>query len=265
MPLSCSLLDAGSLQSWLSQIKVWMDSNPNEVVTLLLVNSDNNSTESYGAAFDASGISKYGYIPPSASAMATWPTLQTLISANTRLVTFLTNTSPSEAYPYLLPEFSYVFENEFSVTSLTDFSCDLSRPSSLSSAASAISAGYLPLLNHFTYATQAFGIQVPNIGNISTTNSPNLNTTGSLGAEAEKCQKQWGIKPTFVLVDFWNVAGPIAVVDSLNGITPTGRKSVSQNLLTEKTSGAGALEGWSGWKIAATLLVTVAGMNVFCL
>jgi hypothetical protein len=246
-----------------------MDGNPNEVVTLLLVNSDNNSTATFGSVFSASGIDKYGYTPSSTTGpQTTWPTLQTMISANTRLVTFIASIDYSTTYPYLLPEFNYAFETPFSVTSLSSFTCNLDRPSSLTSggATAAISAGYMPLLNHFVDTAESFGIQVPDVTDISTTNSPSLNMTGSLGTEANKCASQWGIKPTFILVDFWNVAGPIAAVDALNGITATGRTTVSQNVLSQSTSGAGkVLDGVSRWAVAGAVLLMVAGMNIVCL
>lgn len=37
---SCLLLDAGPVTSYLAKVKTWMDANPNEVVTILWVNSD---------------------------------------------------------------------------------------------------------------------------------------------------------------------------------------------------------------------------------
>lgn len=88
--------------------------------------------------------------------------------------------------------------------------------------------------------------------------------TGSLGTEANKCATQWGTKPNFVLVDFWNVAGPIAAVDALNGITASGRTSVSQAVLSQLTSGAGRVVNGetSRWVVAGAVLVAVAGMNV---
>lgn len=264
---SCSLLDGGSLEAFLSDIKFWMDSNPNEVVTLLLVNSDNNSTAAFGSAFAASGIDEYGYTPSSTTGpQTTWPTLQTMISANTRLVTFIASIDYSTTYPYLIPEFNYVFETPFSVTSLSNFTCDLDRPSTLTSAAVAISAGYMPLLNHFVDTAEAFNIQVPDVTDIATTNSPSLNLTGSVGTVLNECASQYGIKPSFILVDFWNVAGPIAAVDALNGITATGRTTVSQAIPLQTSSGAGkVLDGLSSWAVAGAVLLMVAGMNVFCL
>lgn len=37
---SCLLLDAGNITSYLSKVKSWLDENPNEVITILWVNSD---------------------------------------------------------------------------------------------------------------------------------------------------------------------------------------------------------------------------------
>jgi hypothetical protein len=46
---SCSLLDGGSLLTFLTAIKTWMDVNPNEIVTLLLVNSDDEDASTFGS------------------------------------------------------------------------------------------------------------------------------------------------------------------------------------------------------------------------
>lgn len=45
---TCTLLDAGTLEDFLVKIKTWMDENPNEVVTLLIVNSDDEDVASFG-------------------------------------------------------------------------------------------------------------------------------------------------------------------------------------------------------------------------
>ncbi|KAG4442992.1 hypothetical protein IFR05_001523 [Cadophora sp. M221] len=257
---SCSLLDGGSLESWLSKIKTWMDANPNEVVSILLVNSDNHDASDFGAAFEASGISEYGFTPASTTAMSTWPTLQTLISANTRLVTFIASIDYDTAYPYLLPEFTYMFENPYDVTSSSGFNCTVDRPSSLSSGtgASAISSGYMSLMNHFQYNAMAFGITVPAVGLIETTNSGATNTTGALGTHAVQCNSEWGGKPTFVLVDFFNVGPAIEVADDMNGITPTGRITLSTAQLTADTSAAVRPESRSWFGIAAMAMGVVA-------
>ncbi|KAI1417711.1 PLC-like phosphodiesterase [Hypoxylon sp. FL1857] len=231
---SCDLLDAGTLQNWLTPIKSWMDSNPNEVVTLLIVNSDGKDVAEFGSAFSASGLDKYGYTPSGNG----WPTLQEMISANTRLVTFIASITPNGQYPYLLSEFDHVFETPFEVTSLSGFNCTLDRPSSQSSAGAAITAGLMPLMNHFKYNLLAASIEVPDADNITTTNSPSTSTTGNLGLHAQNCNQQWGIKPTFVLVDFFNEGPAIQTADNLNGITAVGRSTAAERTTSVTTATA---------------------------
>ncbi|KAK6950220.1 hypothetical protein Daesc_008546 [Daldinia eschscholtzii] len=218
---SCNLLDAGTLQAWLGPIKSWMDTHPNEVVTLLIVNSDGKSAADFGSVFSASGIDQYGYTPSG----NTWPTLQEMITANKRLVTFIASITEDSQYPYLLSEFDHVFETPFEVTSLSGFNCSLDRPSTQNSAGAAIQAGMLPLMNHFAYNLLGASIMVPNADNITITNSPSTSTTGNLGLHAQTCNEQWGIKPVFVLVDFFNEGPAIETADNLNGITPVGRSN----------------------------------------
>ena len=66
-----------------------MDSNPSQVVTLLLTNGDFVPVDKFGAAMSDSGLATYAYTPPGKLSISDWPTLQELIDANTRLVMFL--------------------------------------------------------------------------------------------------------------------------------------------------------------------------------
>lgn len=265
---SCLLLDSGSLETFLTEIKTWMDANTNEVVTLLLVNSDDESAASFGSVFSSSGIDTYGYTPTSTTApIATWPTLQTLITANTRLITFIASIDYDSTYPYLLPEFTYVFETYFGVLSLDAFNCTLQRPTSVDSAADAVSSNYMGLINHFADTAQSFGITIPNVNDIAITNSAATNTTGALGTQAKQCQSEWGIKPTFILVDFFNVGPSIDTADIMNGIygETTGRTNVSTSVLTATTtysSGASSMGmGIWNWEWMCVMIGAVAVGN----
>ncbi|KAI1769080.1 PLC-like phosphodiesterase [Hypoxylon sp. FL1150] len=231
---SCSLLDAGTLEAWLGDIKTWMDDNPNEVVTLLLVNSDSKDAADFGSVFSSSGIDTYGYTPSGDG----WPTLQEMISADTRLVTFIASITADSDYAYLLSEFDYVFETAYDITSLSGFNCTLDRPSSQDSAAAAIEAGLMPLMNHFKYNALGASIEVPDVDNIAITNSPDTNTTGNLGLHAQTCNDEWGIIPTFVLVDFFNEGPAITTADNLNGIEAEGRSTAAETTTTVSTSTA---------------------------
>lgn len=86
---SCFELDAGPVETYLSTIKTWLDSNPNEVVTLLLTNGDSQPVSTFGTVMVNSGLSTYAYTPGDQVAISDWPTLQELITTGTRLVIFL--------------------------------------------------------------------------------------------------------------------------------------------------------------------------------
>jgi hypothetical protein len=254
----CDLLDAGTLSNWLTEIKTWMDANPNDVVTVLLVNSDDATPAELGAQFQASGIDQYAYTPPSTSSVPqTWPTLQSLISNGTRLMTFVASLSQTSSdFPYLMDEFTFIFENDFENESPTDYSCTPNRPTSLTTTQQAASSGRMFLMNHFLYSTQLFGIQSPNSTYANITNSQNLGT-GSLGSQIQTCTTTYSKPPTFVLVDFFSVGPQQAIesVDQANGITATGRTQVSEEVPSEIISGSPRKEGSL---LAVILAVTAA-------
>lgn len=86
---SCLELDVGSLSSYLSPIKTWLDGNRNEVLTLLLTNGDAIPVSQFGSVFAALGLDEYAYAPGANLAMDQWPTLQSMIDAGKRLVVFM--------------------------------------------------------------------------------------------------------------------------------------------------------------------------------
>lgn len=220
-----------------------MDANPNDVVTILLVNSDSFSATQLHQEFVAANLSSYGYVPPQNTApIQTWPTLQSLIANNTRLITFVADLDPSTTKAanasYLLNEFTFVFENPFQVTSASNFSCTPDRPAAVAgSAATAISSGRLSLVNHFLDLQEAFGIVLPDIANAKLTNA-NSGPVGNLGASASQCAQTFGKQPNFLLVDFFDQGSAIDTADKINGITPVGR--VAQKTLTDTQKSLGS-------------------------
>lgn len=255
----CDLLDAGTLANWLGEIKTWMDRNPNDVVTVLLVNSDNASPADLGAQFQSSGIDKYAYTPPSTSSIPqTWPTLQSLISNGTRLMTFVASLgTPSSDFPYLMDEFTFIFENDFENENPSNYSCTPSRPTTLTTTQQAASSGRMFLMNHFLYSTQLFGIQTPNSTYVNVTNAQT--GFGSLGEQIRECTGVYSKPPNFVLVDFFNVGPAISAVDTANGISSsvTGRKSVPTEALEDFTSGVSKKQG-SMFAVVIAVVVAVA-------
>jgi len=280
---TCELLDAGRLSIWLSSIKIWLDENPNDVVTILLVNGNGASTSSIAAEYAAADITPYAFTPSSTATSPTdahnsgvWPTLQTLISSNTRLISFVASLVDTDASaPYLLNEFDYVFENSYNYTSLADFSCQPERPSNvLNNYPAAQSVGLMPLMNHFVYTDLLPGVQIPDEGSIYQTNAPigsSNCTTGCLGTTAEGCAGVYGQAPSFVLVDFFNVGPSIETVDRLNGVNDiVGRLSLSgaatvpegmssSSSTVSATAAAGTASGTASASASASS--SVAGTN----
>lgn len=235
---SCDLLDAGTLSSWLSSIKSWLDNNPNEVVTILLVNSDNATPTQLAAEFDAAAITSYAYIPSSTTTPpTTWPTLQELITAQKRLLVFvasLDTASISSTESYLMDEFTFIFENPYDNTNVTEFVCTPDRPTAVSGDISAaVSSNRMPFTNHFLYESGFLDIEIPDVDDILTTNSPG-NSAGNLGYSLNQCNTAYGRAPTFVLVDFFDQGPAIQAVDSINGVTnPVGRTTASSSTVQE--------------------------------
>ncbi|EXJ95402.1 hypothetical protein A1O1_00523 [Capronia coronata CBS 617.96] len=227
---SCDLMDAGLLSDWLEEIKEWLDSNANDVVTLLLVNSDDATAAELAQQFAAASIADYAYTPASStSAPATWPTLQELISSGKRLMTFVasldTSTLSSNASEsYLMDEFTFIFENAYDNTNASDFSCTPDRPSSVKGDSQrAIASNRMALTNHFLYKEGLFDIETPDSDQINVTNSPS-NSVGNLGYALNACNSEYGQPSTFVLVDFFDQGPAIDAVDAANGVTsPVGR------------------------------------------
>ncbi|CAG8287844.1 unnamed protein product [Penicillium nalgiovense] len=238
---SCDLLDAGLLSDWLKDIKTWLDDNPNEVVTILLVNSDGATASELNTEFTTAKITDYAYEPASpGTAPTTWPTLQSMIDDGKRLVVFVASLEVSTSYPYLLDEWSYIWENPYDVTSASNFTCEPDRPSTYKgNSASALAANFLPLMNHFLYSSNLaiLDVQYPNSSYVGTTNAAS-GGTGNLGTAATNCKKAWnGRQPTYIMVDFFNRGPAIDTVDNLNNVTnPVGRKSVSTSDATSDAS-----------------------------
>ncbi|KAM3075349.1 hypothetical protein ACMFMF_006024 [Clarireedia jacksonii] len=86
---SCFEKYAGPLVDYLSDIKTWLDANPNEVVTLLLTNGDRVSASLFGGAITSSALNTYAYTPSKTLEIDEWPTLQEMITSNRRFVVFL--------------------------------------------------------------------------------------------------------------------------------------------------------------------------------
>jgi hypothetical protein len=125
-PPSQSLKDSGSLESYLSSVKSWLDSNPNEgqstltslhaksstpltctrpitVISILIVNSDNLPASDYVGPFTDSGVFKSVYTPTTATiSVSNWPTLGSMIDSGGRVVVFMDNQADFGSVPWII-------------------------------------------------------------------------------------------------------------------------------------------------------------------
>lgn len=259
---SCDMLDAGPLENWLTKINAWMDENPNEVVTVIVVNSDSAPPSEFNRVLQSSGIANKAYQSTTGAPSGSWPTLQKMIDDNQRFVLFVTNIDYSADAPSVLPEFDFVFETAYEVTEISGFNCTVDRPSKITDGATAVSSNYLSLANHFKYQQVMGDIQLPDVETIETVNSASTEEQGNLGLHLQQCNQEWNSVPNFVLVDFWNEGEPLAAVDTMNKIKDaTGRTEAKSG--DDDTSAAGRVgAGRMGYGVLAAFALPAAMLLV---
>ncbi|KAF6226281.1 hypothetical protein HO133_009147 [Letharia lupina] len=206
---TCMEKDAGPLSDYLTDLKIWLDANPNEVVTLLLTNGDNVNISLFDTAFTISNLNKYTYTPPTSPlGLSAWPTLNELIGNNTRLIAFL-DTGAAPSVHYILDEFTYFFETPFDVTDPKFAECTLDRPKG------ATADGRMYIVNHFLDLSIG-SVDIPDDSADDTTNA--ATGVGSIGAQVGICEGLYGRAPVGVLVDNFDRGNVFAAQDALNGL-----------------------------------------------
>jgi hypothetical protein len=175
-----------------------LDAIANPVLTILFTNSDGIDITVWGADFASAGLDTLAYVPSfttTPSATSAWPTLASLISSGKRVIIFLDAGADTSKVPYILPEFTYIWETAFDQTD-PSFPCAVNRPSSL---ANQIPTGRMSLVNHFLDTTLTAGVLIPDTAQLNVTNA--VSGVGSLGLNAATCAAIYGAYPNFLLVD----------------------------------------------------------------
>lgn len=216
--------DFGPLETYLSEVMTWLKANPREVITILWVNGGFDPTV-WQSAYQSTGLLNYTYTPPSSTngvlSLADWPTLTELITNGTRVISFLDTGADFASVPWLLDEFSNVWETRYDITTTTGFDCALDRPYASQNQSSIPQAQKLSLINHFLdYTLGTTGIEIPNATFAGVTNSISCES-GSLALQVESCLSTIGRPPNFFLVDFFDQAGagPVLAAALYNNIS----------------------------------------------
>ncbi|ODO00809.1 hypothetical protein L198_03136 [Cryptococcus wingfieldii CBS 7118] len=212
---SCSLLDGGLLSDYLSSVASWVTDNPNDVITIVIVNSDNLAPAAFESAYSTAGLTDKAYTPDSQpSSLSDWPSLSDIIDSGKTVVTFMDYEADVSSVGYILDEFTAMWEDAYDVTDAS-FGCSVNRTSG-------DSGSQLYMINHFLDSTYSFaGTQfyVPDQSSLNTTNSETGD--GSIGYHVDNCNQIWGRKPNHILLDFYNSNenAPFNVAASLNGVS----------------------------------------------
>ncbi|TRM66997.1 PLC-like phosphodiesterase [Schizophyllum amplum] len=206
---SCILFDGGKVVDYLTVVKTWLDSNTEEVLTLLFTNPEAVSlTDVWKPAFDDSGISDLVYVPPNLPMkQSDWPTLGDMIDSGKRVVVFMDADSDPSQVDFILPEFDMIWETPYGYTD-DSFPCSIDRTSNAQST-----ADHMYMINH-SLNLKIGDITISDPGEADTTNG-----VDSIVAAADKCvsYSEDNTYPSFVLLDFVNLGDAKAAVDKLNG------------------------------------------------
>lgn len=130
-------------------MKSWLDANPNEVLSILVVNSDGFPPTAYDSLYKSVGLDTVSYAPPSASMPASqWPTLGTLIDSGTPLITFMDANADFTSVPYIISGTLRIF-SKLEALSVIDQNSPMSgKPLTMlprhSTAASTVQTGIHP-------------------------------------------------------------------------------------------------------------------------
>lgn len=254
---SCSLYDGGILQAYLTTVKTWLDANPNEVLSLLIVNYDDLPPTNYDTVFKLVGLDTMSYSPSSSSlSESSWPTLGSLIDSGKRLITFMDYEADFTSVPYIIDEFTNIWETAYDVT--TSFDCNVNRSNSNTATS-------MYLINHFL-DTLVLGQPAPDLSQANQTNA--VSGTNSLGQQFSLCVSQQGRNPNFMLVDFYEYGGGsvFEVAATANGVTyspatpiatpipqsGSGTSSGSSPTVSSLSSGRSNFSQWSSvWVVIA--------------
>ncbi|MCJ1475280.1 hypothetical protein MMC13_003942 [Lambiella insularis] len=216
---SCDLLNGGTAESYFANITTWLEANRYDVVTILIGNGDYVSVGNFTGPIESSGLSKYAYTPPIIPmSLSDWPTLEDLILRNQRAVIFMDYDANQTSVPYILDEFSQIWETPFDPTNQS-FPCTVQRPPGLSDDQA---KDRMYLANHNLNAPITLlgsSILVPDTAQLNETNA--LSGYGSLGLAANN--STWGRPPNFLLVDYYNAGNGsvFEVAAELNGVSYT--------------------------------------------
>ncbi|EXJ96277.1 hypothetical protein A1O1_01403 [Capronia coronata CBS 617.96] len=200
---SCDILNAGTLEDYLITITKWLRANPYDVIAVLMGNDDVIDPMNFTGPVVNSGLIDFVYTPPTVPMpIESWPTLAEMIFRNERAVVMLDYQANQTAIPWLLDEFSQMWETPFSPTD-RDFPCTAQRPPDRPRD---VRLDRMYMANHnlnLEVSFAGFDLLVPFYPLLNETNA--VSGYGSAGVAVSNCTQMWDRPPNFILVDYYNI------------------------------------------------------------
>lgn len=183
-------------------------------------------------AYERAGLDTISYVPPHAEMNLTdWPTIEEMVLANRRVVTFMDTEIDRTQVPYIVPTWGFTRETPAMVTDIHKFTCGTGSDQSLPGQK-------LAMMNHQLYQDRVHsGQKFPNVQGAELTNAA-TGQTGALLNHLDACYTLWDRKPNFIVVDFFDRGDVFLAQDIINGLAPhpagstppSLRKSTSNNV-----------------------------------
>lgn len=177
----------------LADIGTFLEQNPDEVLTIIY--QDDLPVDRIVADLEAADVAKRTYAHAVGSP---WPTLASMIDADTRLFVTAEVGGPPPAWFHHVWDLTW--DTPYTFHSVDEFSCELNRGSVDND---------LFLVNHWVSTV----IDTPSEADAATANAYDV-----LYGRATQCQREAGQLPNFVAVDFYEKGDLFEVVRALNGL-----------------------------------------------
>jgi hypothetical protein len=177
----------------LEKIGEFLVMNPGEVI-IIVIQDEGVTPQDVADCFARSGLDRLVYRGP---VTPPWPTLREMIDSDQRVVVLAENNA--EGVPWYHKAVEVCQETPYGFKTPEEFS---NRPNRGGTA------GSLLLMNHWIETTPT---PLPS-------NAAIVNAYDFLLKRARRCQKERGMIPNLVAVDFYRTGDLVRVVDALNGV-----------------------------------------------
>jgi hypothetical protein len=183
------------LTEGLTEIRDFLVEHPDEVL-IVVVEDKVVTAPDIAWAVDKAGLKPYVYTGPVGPP---WPTLRELIESGRRVIMMGEDHGGDPKVPWYHPAFESMQETPYHAEKPSELTCAVNRGGT---------DGTLFLLNNWIDTTPA----------PRPTNAEKVNDYDTLLRRARECEKERGLLPNVIAVDFYKTGDVFGVADTLNGV-----------------------------------------------